>query len=49
MVTEPAIESDFVFFSKDKDIVKEAFSSDEKHMVYGIGLGSGGVQQHGVA
>ena len=38
MVTEPAIESDFVFFSKDKDIVKEAFSSDEKHMVYGAVL-----------
>ena len=38
MVTEPAIESDFVFFSKDKDIVKEAFSSDEKHMVYGAAL-----------
>ena len=38
MVTEPAIESDFVFFNKDKDIVKEAFSSDEKHMVYGAVL-----------
>lgn len=38
MVTEPAIESDFVFFSKDKDIVKEALSSDEKHMVYGAVL-----------
>ena len=38
MVTEPAIESDFVFFSKGKDIVKEAFSSDEKHMVYGAVL-----------
>lgn len=38
MVTEPAIDSDFVFFSKDKDIVKEAFSSDEKHMVYGAVL-----------
>ena len=38
LVTEPAIESDFVFFSKDKDIVKEAFSSDEKHMVYGAVL-----------
>ena len=37
-VTEPAIESDFVFFSNDKDIVKEAFSSDEKHMVYGAVL-----------
>ena len=35
MVTEPAIESDFVFLSKDKAIVKEAFSNDEKHMVYG--------------
>ena len=38
MVTEPAIESDFVFLSKDKAIVKEAFSSDEKHMVYGAVL-----------
>lgn len=38
MVTEPAIESDFVFLSKDKDIVKEAFSNDEKHMVYGAVL-----------
>lgn len=38
MVTEPAIESDFVFFSKDKAIVKEAFSTDEKHMVYGAVL-----------
>ena len=38
MVTEPAIESDFVFLSKDKAIVKEAFSTDEKHMVYGAVL-----------
>lgn len=38
MVTEPAIESDFVFLSKDKAIVKEAFSNDEKHMVYGAVL-----------
>ena len=38
MVTEPAIESDFVFLSKDKTIVKEAFSTDEKHMVYGAVL-----------
>ena len=38
MVTEPAIESDFVFLSKDNAIVKEAFSSDEKHMVYGAVL-----------
>ena len=38
MVTESAIESDFVFLSKDKAIVKEAFSNDEKHMVYGAVL-----------
>lgn len=38
MVTEPAIDSDFVFLSKDKAIVKEAFSNDEKHMVYGAVL-----------
>ena len=38
MVTEPAIESDFVFLSKDKAIVKETFSTDEKHMVYGAVL-----------
>ena len=38
LVTEPAIESDFVFLSKDKAIVKEAFSNDEKHMVYGAVL-----------
>lgn len=38
MVTEPAIESDFVFLSKDNAIVKEAFSTDEKHMVYGAVL-----------
>lgn len=38
LVTEPAIESDFVFLSKDKAIVKEAFSTDEKHMVYGAVL-----------
>ena len=38
MVTEPAIESDFVFLSKDKAIVKEAFSNDEKHMGYGAVL-----------
>ena len=38
MVTEPAIESDFVFLSKDKAIVKEAFSNNEKHMVYGAVL-----------
>lgn len=38
MVTEPAIESDFVFLSKDKAIVKEAFSNDDKHMVYGAVL-----------
>ena len=38
MVTEPAIESDFVFLSKDNAIVKEAFSNDEKHMVYGAVL-----------
>ena len=38
MVTEPAIESDFVFLSKDKAIVKETFSNDEKHMVYGAVL-----------
>ena len=38
MVTEPAIESDFVFLSKDKTIVKEAFSNDERHMVYGAVL-----------
>lgn len=38
MVTEPAIDSDFVFLSKDKAIVKEAFSNDDKHMVYGAVL-----------
>lgn len=38
LVTEPAIESDFVFFNKDKDIVKETFSNDEKHILYGAVL-----------
>ena len=38
LVTEPAIESDFVFFNKDKDIVKETFSNDDKHILYGAVL-----------
>ena len=38
LVTEPAIESDFVFFNKDKTIIKEAFSNDDKHILYGAVL-----------
>lgn len=38
LVTEPAIESDFVFLSKDKAIVKETFSNDDKHILYGAVL-----------